>query len=85
MILGNLGEVTSASRAAREEGSPVGCCCLLYTSLAEQAALALHNAESLGLQMERRQLDLDLSIASGIQQMLLPSPTATLSEAGALP
>jgi sigma-B regulation protein RsbU (phosphoserine phosphatase) len=42
-------------------------------SLAEQAALALHNAQSLSLQIERRQLDLDLSIASGIQQMLLPS------------
>jgi phosphoserine phosphatase RsbU/P len=47
--------------------------CTLMQSLAEQAALALHNAESLGLQMERSQLDLDLSIASGIQQMLLPS------------
>jgi sigma-B regulation protein RsbU (phosphoserine phosphatase) len=47
--------------------------CSLMESLAEQAALALHNAESLGLQIERRQLDLDLSIASGIQQMLLPS------------
>jgi sigma-B regulation protein RsbU (phosphoserine phosphatase) len=45
----------------------------LMQSLAEQAALALHNSESLSLQIERRQLDLDLSIASGIQQMLLPS------------
>src|ERR1700690_1210120 len=47
--------------------------CSLMQSLAEQAALALHNAESLGLQIEQRQLNLDLSIASGIQQMLLPS------------
>jgi len=47
--------------------------CTLMQSLAEQAALALHNAQSLSLQIERRQLDLDLSIASGIQQMLLPS------------
>jgi sigma-B regulation protein RsbU (phosphoserine phosphatase) len=47
--------------------------CSLMLSLAEQAALALHNAESLGLQIEQRQLNLDLSIASGIQQMLLPS------------
>ena len=46
----------------------------LMQSLAEQAALALHNAELLSLQIERKQLDLDLSIASGIQQMLLPSP-----------
>jgi sigma-B regulation protein RsbU (phosphoserine phosphatase) len=44
----------------------------LVKSLAEQAALALHNAEFLHLQIERRQLDLDLSLASGIQQMLLP-------------
>jgi sigma-B regulation protein RsbU (phosphoserine phosphatase) len=44
----------------------------LMTSLAEQAALALNNAEFLNLQIEKKQLDLDLSIASGIQQMLLP-------------
>lgn len=44
----------------------------LMQSLAEQAALALHNAEFLNLQIERKQLDLDLSLASGIQQMLLP-------------
>jgi phosphoserine phosphatase RsbU/P len=47
----------------------------LMQSLAEQAALALHNAEFLHLQIERKQLDLDLSIASGIQQMLLPRAT----------
>lgn len=45
----------------------------LVQTLAEQAALALHNAELLHLQMERQQLDLDLSLASGIQQMLLPA------------
>ncbi len=44
----------------------------LVQSLAEQAALALHNAEFLHLQLEKKQLDLDLSIARGIQQMLLP-------------
>ena len=44
----------------------------LMQSLAEQAALALHNAEFLHLQIEKKQLDLDLAIASGIQQMLLP-------------
>jgi len=47
--------------------------CALMESLAEQAAVALHNVESMGLQIERKQLDLDLSIASGIQQMLLPA------------
>ena len=50
----------------------------LLQSFAEQAAIALHNAEFLHLQIERRQLDLDLSIASGIQQMLFPKETATL-------
>lgn len=44
----------------------------LMQSLAELAALALHNAEILNFQMEKKQLDLDLSLASGIQQMLLP-------------
>ncbi len=47
----------------------------LMISLAEQAALALHNAEGLQLQLERKQLDLDLSVARGIQQMLLPRQT----------
>lgn len=47
----------------------------LLRSLAEQAALALHNAEFLHLQIERKQLDLDLSLASSIQQMLLPRGT----------
>jgi phosphoserine phosphatase RsbU/P len=51
----------------------------LMQSLAEQAALALHNAEFLHLQIERKQLDLDLSIASGIQQMLLPRETPNLA------
>src|SRR4051812_37993741 len=50
----------------------------LMQSLAEQAALALHNAEFLHLQIEKKQLDLDLSIASGIQQMLLPRTTPRL-------
>jgi sigma-B regulation protein RsbU (phosphoserine phosphatase) len=44
----------------------------LVQSLAEQAALALHNAEFLNFQIEKSQLDLDLSLASGIQKMLLP-------------
>ncbi len=44
----------------------------LMQSLAEQAALALHSAELLDFQIEKKQIDLDLSVASGIQQMLLP-------------
>jgi sigma-B regulation protein RsbU (phosphoserine phosphatase) len=51
---------------------------VLMQSLAEQAALALHNAEFLHLQIERKQLDLDLAIARSIQQMLLPRETARL-------
>ncbi|MGH7996189.1 MAG: GAF domain-containing protein, partial [Opitutaceae bacterium] len=39
----------------------------LMQSLAEQAALALHNAEFLDMQIEKTQLDLDLSLARGIQ------------------
>ncbi len=50
----------------------------LIKSLAEQAALALHNAEFLHLQIEKQQLDLDLAVASGIQQMLLPRETTTI-------
>ncbi|MDR2673767.1 MAG: SpoIIE family protein phosphatase [Opitutaceae bacterium] len=44
----------------------------LVQSLAEQAALALHNIEFLHFQLEKKQLDLDLTLASSIQQMLLP-------------
>ena len=44
----------------------------LLQSLGEQAGLALHNAENLTLQIEKKQLDLDLSLASEIQRMLLP-------------
>ena len=51
----------------------------LMQSLAEQAALALHNAEFLNFQIEKRQLDLDLSLASGIQQMLLPKEPPRLA------
>lgn len=51
----------------------------LLQSLGEQAALALHNAAFLNLQIEKSQLDMDLSIASGIQQMLLPRHTLTFA------
>jgi len=47
----------------------------LVMSLAEQAGLAVHNQESLHFQIEKQQLDLDLSLASSIQQMLLPAAT----------
>ncbi len=51
----------------------------LIQSLAEQAALALHNAEFLHLQIEKQQLDLDLAVASGIQQMLLPRQAESIA------
>ncbi|HEX9784300.1 MAG TPA: GAF domain-containing protein, partial [Opitutaceae bacterium] len=39
----------------------------LVQSLAEQAGLALHNNEFLVLQLEKRQLDVDLAFAQEIQ------------------
>ncbi len=44
----------------------------LTQSLADQAGLAIHNADLLNLQLEKKKLDLDLSLASNVQQMLLP-------------
>ena len=44
----------------------------LVRSLAEQAGMAIHNQSLLRYQIEKRQLDLDLALARGIQQMLLP-------------
>ena len=46
--------------------------------LAEQASLALHNADFLNLHIEKQQLDLDLTLASSIQKMLLPSRSPQL-------
>jgi sigma-B regulation protein RsbU (phosphoserine phosphatase) len=45
----------------------------LATSLAEQAGLALHNLALMDLQIERNRLEADLSLASNIQGLLLPS------------
>jgi len=45
----------------------------LVESLAEQAGLAIHNNEFLSLQVEKRQLDVDLSVARDIQQLLVPN------------
>ena len=51
----------------------------LVQSLAEQAALALHNVDYIRFQLERRQFDMDLSLASSVQQMLLPHGTPKIS------
>lgn len=45
----------------------------LVESLAEQAGLAVHNNEFLSLQVEKRQLDVDLAVARDIQHLLVPS------------
>lgn len=44
----------------------------LVAALAEQAGLAVHNADFVSLQVEKQRLDLDLALASDVQQMLLP-------------
>lgn len=44
----------------------------LVQSLAEQAAMAIHNLDLMALQIEKNKLDMDLSIASSVQGMLLP-------------
>ena len=44
----------------------------LVEALAEQAGLAVHNADYLNLQVDKQRLDLDLALASDVQQMLLP-------------
>lgn len=44
----------------------------LVESLAEQAGMAIHNANMMNLLIEKKKLDFDLSLASNIQGMLLP-------------
>lgn len=44
----------------------------LVVSLAEQAAMAIHNTDLMALQLEKSRIDFDLSLASNIQGMLLP-------------
>jgi sigma-B regulation protein RsbU (phosphoserine phosphatase) len=44
----------------------------LVEALAEQAGLAVHNADFLALLVDKQRLDLDLALASEVQQMLLP-------------
>lgn len=44
----------------------------LVEALAEQAGLAVHNADFLELQVEKQRIDMDLTLASDVQQLLLP-------------
>ncbi len=50
----------------------------LVEVLAEQAGLAVHNADFLALQVDKQRLDLDLALASDVQQMLLPRSMPTV-------
>jgi len=44
----------------------------LATSLAEQAGLAIHNLDTMSIQIEKSRLDNDLTLARDVQSMLLP-------------
>lgn len=44
----------------------------LVQSLAEQAAMAIHNSDLMSVQIEKNKLDFDLNMASSIQGMILP-------------
>lgn len=45
----------------------------LVRSLAEQAGMAIHNSDYMTLQIEKNKLDFDLSLASSVQGLLLPT------------
>ncbi len=49
----------------------------LVESLAEQVGLAVHNSDSLNLQLEKNKLDLDIEVAGNIQNLLLPNTFPT--------
>lgn len=45
----------------------------LVQSLAEQAGMAIHNADLMKVQIEKNRLDYDITMASSIQAMILPN------------
>ncbi len=45
----------------------------LVNSLAEQAALAIHNSDIMHLGIEKNKLDMDLALASNVQSLFLPA------------
>ena len=45
----------------------------LVNSLAEQAALAIHNSDAMHLGIEKNKMDMDLSLASSVQSLFLPT------------
>ena len=54
----------------------------LVESLAEQVGLAVHNSDSLKLQLEKNKLDLDIELAGNIQNLLLPKQFPTADSLG---
>ena len=66
-VLGALAVVNPADGSAFTETD-----FSLVQSLAEQAGMAIHNSDLMNFQIEKSKLDLDLSLASSIQGMLLP-------------
>jgi phosphoserine phosphatase RsbU/P len=51
----------------------------LVATLAEQAGLAVHNTDFIELQVAKQRLDVDLTLASEVQQMLLPKTMPRLT------
>lgn len=52
----------------------------LIESLAEQAGMAIHNSDVMNLRIERNKMDLDLTLASNVQQLMLPRKFHNLSD-----
>ena len=74
----NIGVLVVANRADERSFSETDFS--LALSLAEQSGLAIHNADLMNLQLEKNKLDMDISLASSIQSMLLPKTFPQLSE-----
>ena len=66
-VLGVLAVANSVGGAAFNETD-----FSLVESLAEQAGMAIHNSDYMSLQIEKSKMDLDLSLASSVQGLLLP-------------
>ena len=74
-VLGALAVVNPADGSAFSETD-----FSLVQSLAEQAGMAIHNSDLMSFQIEKSKLDMDLSLASSIQGMLLPQAFPNLPE-----
>ena len=74
----NIGVLVVANRADERSFSETDYS--LALSLAEQSGLAIHNADLMNLQLEKNKLDMDISLASSIQSMLLPKTFPQQSE-----